>query len=110
MEAFDLDVATAKAKLEVKVALTVMRHKLIMMGNILLVSYLVAVVLLLVWYTVYFHYGQCTTPWAASLMHMPVPAFEALSATALVWTKIAAILLFLCPGLAFRICGAAMKP
>ncbi|MEN6644275.1 MAG: hypothetical protein ABFE08_17690 [Armatimonadia bacterium] len=105
-----MDVAEAKARLQVKVARTVMRHKLIMIGNILLVSYLVAVVVLLIWYIAYFVFGQGMATWAAGLMYLSVPAFVSLNATAYVWTKIAATVLFLCPGVAFKICGETMKP
>lgn len=107
---FDLAAVEAKAKLQVKVARTVLRHKLIMIGNILLVSYLVALALLVVWFIAYYATGTGMANYAAGMLNISLPMFISLNAIAYTATKLVAALLFLCPGIAFKVCGEAMKP
>jgi hypothetical protein len=54
--------------------------------------------------------GNTMLPWAASIFGISARRLLQLSTVGMVGFKLAALLLLLCPGLGFRICGAAMKP
>lgn len=106
-----LEELETQGKLQVKIGRTLLRAKLIMIGNVLLVAWLMAVVLLYVWYAVYLWVGPA---WVATAVISPlgltVEQFQRLNIVAMTAWKLAAALLLLCPGLGFRLCGRAMKP
>ena len=107
----DLTELEIEAKLQVKIERTLLRTKLIMTGNVLLTAWLFAVLILLLWYAVYSCVSTDTmlrlgaTPFGVGL-----PQFQKLNLIAMTGWKLAAYLLLLCPGLACRVCGGAMKP
>ncbi len=107
----ELQALELKARLQVKVHRTLLRHKLIMLGNSLLVAALFAWLLMLIW-TAMMYLGVRDTwlPWAVSLLGVSTDALWRLSVVGMTGFKLAAILFLLCPGLGFRICGSAMKP
>lgn len=100
-----------QAKLQVKVGRTLLRAKLIMLGNALLVAWLASLVLLLVWWGVYVGGGS---DWIVKLVGtqfgLDTAAFTKLNLYAMALWKMAAYLLLLCPGLGLRACGEVMKP
>jgi len=105
-----LEALETRAKLQVKVHRTILRHQLIMIGNALLVAFLFAALVLLVWTVMmYLGAGNTMLPCAASVLAVPAHRLVQLSVAGIVAFKLAAILLLLCPGLGFRICGSAMK-
>lgn len=107
-----LEALETRARLEVKVRRTLLRHQFIMIGNALLTAFLFAVLVLLIW-TAMLAFGGTSAGMmavAAPVMGISVEQMMWLGAVLLVTFKIAAILLLLCPGLGFRICGSAMRP
>lgn len=106
-----LEALEVRAKLQVKVHRTLLKHQLIMVGNALLVAFAFAAVILLIW-TVMTALGitEGLLTIYAPLFQTSVRRLMQLSITGIAGFKLAAILLFLCPGLAFRICGNAMQP
>jgi len=106
-----LEALEMRAKLQVRVHRTILRHQLIMIGNVLLVAFLFAALVLLLWtLMVGLGAGQPLLAWAGAIFGTSDRRMLQLSMTAMASFKLAAILLFLCPGLAFRICGSAMQP
>ncbi len=105
-----LEALEARAKLQVKVHRTILRHQLIMIGNVLLVAFLFAVLVLLLW-TVLMCLGVETVvlSWTGEVFQTSMRRLLQLSLAGIVAFKLAAVLLLLCPGLAFRICGSAME-
>lgn len=107
----DLSELETEAKLKVKIGRTLLRAKLIMTGNVLLTACLFAYLLLCLWYVVYLYSGPGLllrvggTPFGVDLLW-----FQKLNLIAMTAWKLAAYLLLLCPGLACRVCGGAMKP
>jgi hypothetical protein len=108
MDLADLEI---QGKLQVKVARTILRDKLVMGGNVLLVAYLFSLVLLSIWYVAYLRIGPDQL---LSLGVVPpgltVEQYQHLSVAGLALWKVSGALLLLCPGLALRVCGAAMRP
>lgn len=107
----DVEALEARAKLQVKVHRTLLRHQLIMWGNALLVAYLFAVLLPATWFMALSLGGrQLISEWSAPLIGVPAERMLWLSAVMYGGLKVAAFLLLLCPGLGLRITGSAMKP
>lgn len=106
----DLRELEVQGKLQVKIGRALLRHKLIMLGNVLLVAWLFATILMAIWFLAYAVAGETLVQvWGADLMGLTVPEFTALNASAMIAFKLAAALLLLCPGLALRLCGGAME-
>lgn len=100
-----------QGRLQVRIAKTVMRTKFIMLGNALLVAWLASVVLVTIWYLAYsFGSPGFFSAIGAQPFGMSLAEFQKLNLVGIMVWKLAAHLLLLCPGLGFRICGAAMKP
>lgn len=107
----DLAALERQGKLQVKIERTVLRHKLIMIGNVLLVAWLFSVILVTIWYLVYVQASpSALTTIIAQAFGMPLQQFQQFNAIGIGLWKMAAGLLLLCPGLGLRICGTAMKP
>lgn len=106
----DLTELEIEAKLQVKIERTLLRAKLIMTGNVLLTAWFLAFLLLCLWYVVY---SCCSPDFMLKLAALPFGVdllwFQKLNLVAMTGWKLAAYLLLLCPGLACRICGGAMK-
>lgn len=107
--AAEMQALELKAKMQVKVYRTLLRHKLIMCGNALLVGYLFAVLVVVLWTAALVLAGDSYMSWAADLMKVPPERLEWLSAIGMTGFKLGAALFLLCPGLGLRICGGLMK-
>lgn len=107
----DVSLLAQQARLQVKVERTVLRHRLIMMGNVLLVAFLFAALLMLIWIIV-LAAGAASTmlPWASGIFSVPADVLLRLNVVGFIAFRFGAVLFLLCPGLAFRICGGAMQP
>ncbi|MBU0609812.1 MAG: hypothetical protein KKI08_18150 [Armatimonadetes bacterium] len=106
----NLEALEARAKLQVKVHRTILRHQLIMIGNVLLVAFLFAALILLVW-TVMLLLGATEAMFGvyAPLLGTSARRLLQMSIVGMAGFKLASLMLLLCPGLAFRICGNAME-
>lgn len=107
--AAEMQALELKAKMQVRVYRTLMRHKLIMTGNALLVGYLFAVLLVALWTAALMLFGDSYMPWSADLVKVPPERLMWLSAMGMAGFKLGAALFLLCPGLGLRICGGLMK-
>jgi hypothetical protein len=99
-----------QAKLEIRIGKALLRAKLIMIGNGLMVAWLASVVLATIWYLAYGHAGASLSAMVAPMMGMSVEEFMKLNGIGIGLWKMAAGILLLCPGIGFRVCGEAMKP
>lgn len=108
----NLDALETRAKLQVRIQRTILRHQLIMIGNALIVAYLFALLVLLIWFGLWSIGGTGIglVGRVAPVMGITPDALRSIGAMLYGVFKIASILLLLCPGLGFRICGAAMRP
>lgn len=97
-------------KLQVKAGRTVLRHSLIMAGNALLLGFVFAAVVVTAWFVVWQTGGAWFRSFACGLLGLEPAGLGRLMLAAIGLAKIEAIVLLLCPGLALRICGAALKP
>ncbi|MHB8996052.1 MAG: hypothetical protein ACYC63_12470 [Armatimonadota bacterium] len=99
-----------QAKLQVRIGKALLRTKLIMIGNGLLVAWAASLVLLLIWYFAYMYVG---TSYMERMVCAPfgltVLQLHKLNIMAMTVWKLASYLLLLCPGIGFRVAGEAMK-
>lgn len=111
LDAAQLEVMEAKARLQVKVARTLMKQRMSMAGSVLLVTWLLAMVLLLVWFVLCTVVPLCTVTWAFIIPLLRVePDFMArANLLGMMAWKLVALLVFLLPGLALKICASAIK-
>jgi len=107
----DLTELEIEAKLQVKIERTLLRTKLIMLGNALLVAWLVSVVLATIWYLAYVRTGSSSlNTMVAQQFGLTALQFQKLNGIGITIWKMVAGLLLLCPGIGLRVCGEAMKP
>ena len=100
-----------QGKLQVKIGRTLLRAKLIMAGNVLLVAWLVSIVLATIWYLAYVQAGPSfLTTMVAQQFGLTAQQFQKLNGIGITIWKMVAGLLLLCPGIGLRVCGGAMKP
>jgi hypothetical protein len=107
----DMDALEARAKLQLKVHRTLLKHQLMMAGNALLVAFLFAALLMGLWIVMLSSgYLRTMLPWGSALFGLPPEELLRLNVIGFVALRFGVVLLLLCPGLGLRICGSAMKP
>lgn len=105
-----LEALETRAKLQVKVHRTILRHQLIMVGNALLVAFLFAALLMLLWSAlIYAGFGTPLLAGTGELFQTSARRMLQLGLVGMTAFKLGAVLFLLCPGLGFRLCGSAMK-
>jgi hypothetical protein len=98
-----------QAKLQVRIGKAVFRTKLIMIGNGLLIAWVVSLVLLLIWYGVYRSGSGYMEQLVCQPFGVTVLQLQKLNLIGITAWKITSYLLLLCPGIGFRVAGEAMK-
>lgn len=100
-----------QGKLQVKIGRTLLRAQLIMIGNVLLVAWVMSAALAAIWYFAYVHAGpSALNAMVSQSMGMTAEQFQKFNGIGVGLWKMAAGILLLCPGIGFRLCGEAMKP
>ena len=100
----------AEAKLELRVARATLKLRLEVCGNVLLTTWLLAMLVLALWLAVcpLIHAYGLSGSWLSPMLRVQ-PAFLArLNALGMAGWKLVSLLFFLLPGLSLKICAAAM--
>lgn len=100
----------AEAKLNLRVARAALKMRLGMCGNVLLVAWLLAMLLLALWFAACPLVGayNLSGTWLSPMLHIEPGFLARVNTLAMAGWKLVSFLFFLLPGLALKICASAM--
>jgi hypothetical protein len=110
VDAQKLETMEAEAKLQLRVARAVLKQRLEMCGNVLLVAWLLAMGMLAIWVALcpLVHAYSLSGSWLSPLLRIEPGFLARVNTLGMAGWKLASFLLFLMPGLALKICAGAM--
>ena len=110
LDAGQLEVMEAQARLQLRVARALMKQRLSLAGSVLLVTWLLATVILVLWFLMCTFVPLCAVTWdfVISLLRVESDFVARANVLAMMVWKLVALLVFLLPGLALKICAARM--
>lgn len=106
----DLERLEVEAKLQIRVARAILRQRLDMAGNVLLTTWLLCLIMLVIWFLLcpVVHAQTLSSTFISPFLRITPEYLAKLNALAMTIWKMTSYLLFLMPGLALKICASAM--